>query len=128
MTDAVDVVCGIIIKDNKFLVERRRQDDPIDAGYIAIPSGHVDKGESLEKALEREMREELDVYVKKTKFVFKDIYVASNGERELCHYFVINEWNGKPSNNEAEEIFWESDIKKLTTDIDRRALKIALKR
>ena len=128
MVDAVDVVCGVILKDEKFLVERRRQDDPIDPGYIAIPAGHVDKGESLEKALKREMREELKVYVKKAEFVFKDIYIASNGERELCHYFIIKEWKGKPSSNEAEEIFWESNINKLTTEIDKRALKVALDR
>jgi len=124
----VDVVACILLKDRKFLVERRRSDDPADAGFVCIPGGHVDKDESLEEALKREMREELNIIVKKAEMIFKDIYIASNGERQTCYYFHITGWSGNPSSDEATEIFWETDLNKLTVDIDRRAVKVVLKK
>lgn len=125
--DTVDVVGGILLRGKKFLVERRRPDDPIDPGFVAIPSGHVDKGELLEEALKREMREELGVAAIKSELIFSGLYVASNGEREMCHCFLVEEWVGEPVANESSEVFWESDVEKLSTEIDRKAVSLALK-
>ena len=122
----VDVVAGIFLKDGKFLVERRRSDDTADAGFFTIPGGHVDKGETLEDALKREMKEELSVDVEKAEMIFKGLYTASDGEKQMCYYFIVKDWSGNPSPNEAAEIFWESDIIKLTINIDRSAVKVAL--
>ena len=124
----VDVVTGIFLKGGKFLVERRRSDDPTDAGFVMIPGGHADKGESLEEALKREMKEELNIIIKEAKMVFKGLYTASNGEKQLCYYFLVKEWSGEPSPNEAAEVFWESKINRLTADIDKRAIRIALQK
>ena len=77
--DVVGVVVGIIVKGNKFLVERRRWDEEIDPGIVCLPAGHVEPKESLESALKREMMEELGIKVNEFKFVCKNFYVASNG-------------------------------------------------
>ncbi len=116
-----DVVLGIFLDGKKFLVEKRLSDD-VDAGFISIPGGHVDKGEELKDALKREMKEELDLVVKKAELVFKGLYTASNGEEQLCYYFFISDWSGIPISKEAERIFWETDVKNLTADIDRKAM------
>ena len=55
----VDTVAFILIRDNKVLVERRRQDRVNDPGAVVIPGGHVEDGETHFQALQREMREEL---------------------------------------------------------------------
>jgi mutator protein MutT len=126
MIEKANVVAGIFLKNGKFLVERRRSDDTADAGFVCIPGGHVDKGETLEEALKREMREELNIIVKEAKIIFKGLYTASNDEKQLCYYFLVKEWSGNLSSNEATEVFWESDVSKLTVGIDRRAVKVAL--
>jgi len=77
----VDVVVGIILKRNKFLVEQRMPDEKLDPGIVCLPEGHVRRGESREEALIREMREELGIDVKEVKFIGKNFYIASNSER-----------------------------------------------
>jgi 8-oxo-dGTP pyrophosphatase MutT (NUDIX family) len=79
--EAVCVVVGIVIRGNKFLVERRRGDEEVNPDIVYLPVGHVKPNESLEDALKREMMEELGIQVNETKFVCKNFYVASNGER-----------------------------------------------
>ena len=55
----VDVVVGIILKKNKFLVEHRSPDEDVDPDIICLPGGHVEPNESKEEALRREMNEEI---------------------------------------------------------------------
>ncbi len=111
--NVTDCVSGIIISEGKVLVEKRRTDDAADPGLIAIPGGHVEIGESVEDAIVREMREELGIAVKKTRFIGVESWVASDGEGQRIHYFVIEEWEGNLRPQEAMSIFWESDISKL---------------
>jgi 8-oxo-dGTP diphosphatase len=79
----VDVVVGVIMNQDKFLVERRGSDEKLDPNVVCLPGGHVRKNESLEAALKREMLEELGIKVKEAKFICRNFYVASNGQE---HY------------------------------------------
>jgi 8-oxo-dGTP diphosphatase len=121
---ASDCVSGIIISKGKVLVEKRRIDDVADPSLVAIPGGHVEIGESVEDAIVREMREELGITVKKTRFIGKESWVASDGERQMIHYFVIEEWEGKLRPQEAMSIYWESATNKLGPP-DKRIMKRA---
>ena len=121
--EAVGVVVGIVPKGNKFLVERRRGDEKIDPGIVCLPAGHVKPNENLEDALKREMREELGILVKEIKFVCKNFYVASNGERQNAHCYLITEYDGEPICKSAQEIFWEDDIKNLSLEVDRKTIR-----
>ena len=51
--DAVGVVVGIVVRGDKFLVERRRLDETGDPGIVCLPAGHVKPIESIENALKR---------------------------------------------------------------------------
>jgi adenine-specific DNA glycosylase len=51
--------CGIFLKDGKILLRKRRDDEDNYAGLWDIPSGHVNKNESIEDALKREMKKEV---------------------------------------------------------------------
>jgi 8-oxo-dGTP diphosphatase len=121
--EPVNVVVGIIVKGNKFLVERRRMDKKIDPGIICLPAGHVDSGEALEDALKREMLEELGIQVKQMSFVCKNYYVASNGEKQHAYCYKITEYDGEPKCIEAAEIFWEEDLNNMTLDIDKKTIR-----
>src|SRR5713101_3148177 len=118
-----NVVAGILTKDGKFLVEKRRDDDDADPGYVEIPGGHVREGESLESALRREMKEELGIQVEKMKLVSKSLATATNGERQRIHYFHVEKWNGRIRSTEAERVYWESEVSNLGIAPDRRAVR-----
>jgi len=117
-------VSGVLISDSAVLVEKRRADDDADPGLVLLPGGHVEVGESLERALKREMLEELGVRVEKVALIRVRYYTASNGERQRIHYFLIKDWKGKIRSNEAESVYWEANISHLSDTIER---KIVLK-
>jgi 8-oxo-dGTP diphosphatase len=121
---AAECVSGVLIGDGVVLVERRRADDDADPGLVLLPGGHVGVGESLNRALKREMREELGIRVQKITPIRVRYYTASNGERQRIHYLHIKDWKGKITSNEAEAVYWESDISHLSDTIER---KIVLK-
>ncbi len=60
-----ECVSGVLISDSAVLVEKRRADDDADPGLVLLPGGHVEVGESLNRALKREMREEIGINVEK---------------------------------------------------------------
>ena len=117
---AVECVSGILLSDGAVLVEKRRANDDADPGLVFLPGGHVEVGESLDRALKREMREELGVRVEKAAPIRVRYYKASNGERQRIHYFRITDWKGKIRSNEAESVYWESDIRHLGDSIERK--------
>jgi 8-oxo-dGTP diphosphatase len=121
--DAVGVVVGIVVKGDKFLVERRSLDEDIDPGIVCLPAGHVKPNESLEDALKREMMEELGITVKEFKLVCKNFYVASNGERQHAYCYLITDYEGTPVCKAAEEIFWENNIENLSLEVDKKTVK-----
>ena len=125
----VDVVVGIILKDNKFLVERRKTDEKIDPGIICLPGGHVEPNENKEDTLKREMKEELNIRVKKSEFLKKDFWIASNGERQNVYYYVVTSYEGNPTSRTAKEIIWVENTNELDILDDRNAIeKVRMKR
>ena len=121
--EPVGVVVGIVTKKNKFLVERRKYDEKIDPGIVCLPAGHVKPNETLDDALKREMMEELGIKVKETQFVCRNFYVASNGEKQHAYCYRIVDYEGEPVCREAQEIFWEEDISKMSLDVDKKTLE-----
>jgi len=119
-----ECVSGVLIGGGAVLVERRRADDDADPGQVLLPGGHVEVGESLTRALKREMREELGIRVETMTPIRVRYYTASNGERQRIHYLHIKSWKGRIRSNEAEAVYWESDISRLSDTIER---KIVLK-
>jgi len=115
----VNVVVGILLNGNSFLVERRRIDEELDPGIVCLPGGHVGIGESMEEALKRELREELGIEVKGTRFICRNLYIASNGERQDAYCYLVTAYDGTLVCNSAQEIFWEDDVEKLSLKVDR---------
>ena len=61
------VSAGIISKDGKILISKRRKDAPIEPNKWEFPGGKIEFLESPEQALIREIKEELDIKIKVEK-------------------------------------------------------------
>jgi 8-oxo-dGTP diphosphatase len=103
----------------KFLAEKRKANERIDPGIVCLPGGHVEPKETRDSALMREMKEELNAEVKKLKLIKRSSWVASNGERQNIHYYLVLAYEGKPICRAAEEILWLENTGELDIEADR---------
>ncbi len=81
---------GILLVRDKNLLLVKRKFDP-DAGYWSIPGGHLDLGEKVQSAAEREGFEETGFKVKVAKLagIIDKIMYDDKGKIEY-HYVLIN--------------------------------------
>ena len=106
MSNRVNVVAGIIVKNNSVLLAKR----PIDkhqGGLWEFPGGKVELGESNEIALERELLEELDIRISKVQYFDKIEFDYSDKNIAITFYLVL-EFSGLAKGNEDQEIAWVS--------------------
>ncbi len=82
---AVSELCigGVVLKDNKILLVRRGHKPA--RGFWSIPGGRVEHGETLEKAVKREMLEECCVDVE-----VGDVVCVAEVIREGKHYVIVD--------------------------------------
>ena len=122
MTELVECVSFMLIRDGQLLVEKRKETKPVDPSAIAIPGGHMEAQESLEETLVREMREELNLTP--TDAAYLCTLLHKTQEFEKIHYFVIRAWEGMMENHEAEALLWIDleDIHRIDLAADRAAV------
>ncbi len=77
---------AVIIRDGEVLLMHRIKDG---RDYFVFPGGGVEKDESVESAVVREMKEELNLDIKIDKLLFQ----IENQEREEF-YFLVKEFSG----------------------------------
>lgn len=73
---------GVIVKDDKVLLIKRREDEDVFPGKWEMPSGKVEFGEDPKKALQREVREEVGLTVKIRDPIYVFSYVLEKEDRE----------------------------------------------
>jgi len=79
----------LLTRDNSLLIVKRKYDP--DAGYWAIPGGHLDLGERVEIAAEREAYEETGFIVKVSKLAgIIDKIMYDDSGKVKYHYVLIN--------------------------------------
>lgn len=106
MQDIHDCVSFMLIRDGEILLEKRKLTKAVDPGLMAIPGGHVEAGETLEEALHREVEEELTVTPVRY-FPLCTLYHPTL-ELQRLHYYVVTDWTGEISAQEAEAVIWTS--------------------
>ena len=79
----------LLVRDNTLLLIKRKYNP--DAGYWSIPGGHLDLGEEVQIAAEREAYEETGFKVKVTKLagIIDKIMYDQDGKIEY-HYVLLN--------------------------------------
>lgn len=80
-------VAGVLIRDNKILLQKPKNDD----GY-SIPGGHVNFGETTSEALIREFREEInaDINIEKLILVGENFFPWGNRPcQQISMYYTV---------------------------------------
>ncbi len=99
-TPTREAVMFLIYQNGKLLFERRKDPNQSYFGYTIIPGGKVEKGESPEEAMRREIKEEKDVDVK--RFILLDSFedISPHHHHYLVHAYLILGVEGEIRNNE----------------------------
>jgi mutator protein MutT len=95
----IEVVCGLLIQDDRILVARRRRGR--DAGLWEFPGGKVEPAETPAQAISRELGEELGVRATVGPWVA----TTRDGRVELLA-FHVPVWAGVPQALEHSELHW----------------------
>lgn len=122
-------VDGIILKNGKVLLTKRVNFPFI--GFWVLSGGHVEYGEIVEKAIKREMKEELGISVK----IKKLFGVYSNPKRDPRYHtisvvYLLEKGKGKIRLNEESSEFKYFSLKNLPKEIgfDHREILNDLKK
>lgn len=81
----IEVVAGIIYKDYKFLIAQRNLKKS-QGGLWEFPGGKVEKEESYEDALIREIKEEFNADIEVNEFVGENIHHYPEKDIKLLFY------------------------------------------
>lgn len=102
---------GVLIKDRKLLVTRSKGKT-----FFVAPGGKVEPNEGVEQALTRELKEELDIYVRTSDLLpFGTFFALAAGHEDKylqMDVFLVKNWKGEITPvSEVEEIRWvNSDL------------------
>jgi A/G-specific adenine glycosylase len=98
------VVAAVIREEDKVLIDKRRAKSLL-GGMWEFPGGKVEKGESFEAAIVREIREELDLEIRVAR-EFSSYEHAYTHFSVTVHTFSCEIIKGKPKALESDAIAW----------------------
>ena len=80
--DIKKVAAAIIRSGDMTLLTRRKPGETL-AGYWEFPGGKIEKNETIQQCLEREIKEELNINIKAGSIITSSLYKYSHGAIEL---------------------------------------------
>lgn len=117
MIDRTLAVDAIVLVDNKIALIKRK--NPPFEGYYALPGGFVERGETVEQALVREVKEEIGLDIR----IVKLVGVYSDPERDprghvisLCYLVEASGTMAPDSDAKYVEPFDVSHLPELAFD------------
>jgi 8-oxo-dGTP diphosphatase len=102
----VEVAAAVIERpDGSFLLAQRPA-GKVYAGWWEFPGGKVEAGESAERALARELHEELGIDVRRAYPWITRVHIYEHAT-VMLHFFRVLEWDGEPRAKEHQAIVWQ---------------------
>ena len=105
MSTRVRVVAGILKNANgDILIADRRQSRSMQ-DHWEFPGGKLDKGESPEQALSRELAEELGIQIASVCH-FQHIEHDYDDLQVAIDFYLVDAWQGAPRGMEGQQLRW----------------------
>jgi 8-oxo-dGTP diphosphatase len=103
----IEVAAAVLQRpDGAFLLAQRPQ-GKVYAGYWEFPGGKIEPGEPAEKALARELHEELGIEIGPGYPWITRVFTYPHGTVRL-NFFRVREWKGDPHPREDQAIAWQT--------------------
>jgi len=103
----IEVAAAVIQRaDGRFLLAQRPP-GKVYAGYWEFPGGKIEPGEAPERALARELHEELGIDIERVYPWVTREYVYPHGHVRL-NFFRVLAWRGEPHPREDQAIAWQA--------------------
>ncbi len=122
MKNKIEVLVRAIIQDKGKIVVCKKKGN----NYYFFPGGHIDFGESAEKALVREIREELGLKIKKYSFIGGSEHLFTEDGRKHHEINLVFEVKVKKLKFESKENHIDFYLKTKEDLIKERVLPIDL--
>lgn len=107
--DHIHVVAAIIwqsSRQDRFLIARRPETKHL-GGYWEFPGGKVEADESAQRALARELREEIGIEMKSAE-AFMQVYCPYPERNVLLDTWMVTHYGGEPGSRENQALTWIS--------------------
>jgi 8-oxo-dGTP diphosphatase len=102
----VEVAAAVIERpDGSFLLAQRPA-GKVYAGWWEFPGGKIETGEPAERALARELHEELGIEVRRAYPWITRVHVYEHAT-VMLHFFRVVEWSGEPRAREGQALRWQ---------------------
>ena len=101
------VAAGILERDNRILICRRRADQPHGLKW-EFPGGKLEAGETPEAALIRELREELGIEAAGASEITRYEFAYPGKNPILLVFLRVHAWTGEMENRIFETVVWET--------------------
>ena len=106
MAKVVEVAAAVIERpDGSFLLAQRPA-GKVYAGWWEFPGGKAEAGEPAERALARELHEELGIKVRTAYPWITRMHVYEHATVRL-HFFRVTAWEGEPQGREQQQFLWQ---------------------
>ncbi|MDA0986516.1 MAG: NUDIX domain-containing protein [Bacteroidetes bacterium] len=101
----IETVVGIIIKEGAVLLGQRKETSLYPLKW-EFPGGKVEKNESIENCLKRELKEELNLDIKSCELYHQQFAEYKDSGKFFVHYYLINLKNENVRNLAFKQIAW----------------------
>jgi 8-oxo-dGTP diphosphatase len=103
----LDVAVGILLQPDGAFLMTTRPVGKVYAGYWEFPGGKIERGETLEAALRRELQEEIGITIGAV-LPWKEQIVDYPHALVRLHFCMVREWSGPFEMREGQEMRWQS--------------------
>lgn len=105
MTNTVHVAVGVIMNQNNQVCISLRKKDSHQGGLWEFPGGKVELNETIEQALKREIKEELNISIKDSRPLIKINY-AYEDVTVCLHVRKVEKFSGEIKSMEGQQVKW----------------------